>query len=121
MGQIKRNNWQPKATRRAQTLQRTQPTWVPGHQCAGQQTLAQQALRPVGVGHHQFGQTRSLLYPGLDLSPIGSRDDEGEQVERPRSGWPTQVIVDGEGDVVIPKGSGQPLRMCVECIRTEFA
>ena len=121
MSQIKGNNWQPETTRRTQSLKWTQPTWVPGHQCARQQTLAQQALRPVGVRHHQFCQTRPLLYPGLDLRPIGCRDDERKQIERPGPGGSAQIIVVGEGDVIIPKGSGQPLRMGIQCIRTEFA
>ncbi|MNT55289.1 hypothetical protein D3C72_1925150 [compost metagenome] len=71
------------------------------HQRRRQQAFGQQLLRAVGVGHHAVEHAHALLHAGLDLGPALGRDDQREQVERPRPLRAVGVGVHVVGDAVV--------------------
>ena len=85
---------QMRAARRRHTDQRPQKFGIAGDQHGGQQAVAHDRARPIGVLEHQLEQLRALDEPALELGPFGRIDDERQMAERPRPLGAGRIPVD---------------------------
>ncbi|MDR8832539.1 hypothetical protein FEQ02_03603 [Burkholderia pseudomultivorans] len=83
--QVEGDHVQPGVARHARAAHRAQVAGMPGDERGRQQPALQDRLRPVQVDHRRVEQPRALQHAALDRDPVLGRDDQRQQVERPRA------------------------------------
>ena len=71
------------------------------HQRGWQQPELEQLLRAIHVGHYPVQHPHALGHTRLNLLPTRGRQNQGEQVHRPRSLRPARIRINVVGDAVV--------------------
>ena len=100
-GKVERHHLQPVPACGADTVHRAQVLRVGQHQRRGKVTVVQQVLLTVDVGQHRVEQPRPLFHPGLDPGPLLRRDQQRQQLQRPRTRAVATFGVDVVGRAVL--------------------
>ena len=78
-----------------------QITSVSLHQGVGDGAFFQQMLHAVDIGHDAFQKAHALNDACLNLRPVLRRQDQWQQVQRPRALWLVGIGVDVVGHAVV--------------------